>query len=72
MGVWFLGSALGNLIAGLLAGRLDPESLSDMPGLYLQIIAITVGAGLLLLAVAKPIKKFIGDEYFTGASRRTT
>ena len=62
MGIWFLGSALGNLIAGLLAGRFDPESLNDMPGLYLQIIAIAVGSGLLLLAVAEPIKKFIGDK----------
>ncbi len=62
MGIWFLGSALGNLIASLLAGRFDPESLNDMPGLYLQIIAIAVGSGLLLLAVAQPIKKFIGDK----------
>ena len=44
------------------AGWFDPESLNDMPGLYLQIIAIAVGSGLLLLAVAKPIKKFIGDK----------
>ena len=59
MGIWFLGAALGNLIAGLLAGRFDPEALGDMPGLYLQIVAVTVGAGLLLLAAAKPIRKFI-------------
>ncbi len=62
MGIWFLGSALGNLIAGLLAGRFDPESLSDMPGLFLQIIAVAMGSGLLLLAAAKPIKKLIGDK----------
>jgi POT family proton-dependent oligopeptide transporter len=57
MGVWFLGTALGNLSAGLVAGRFDPTKLSDMPGLYLQIIAITGGAGLLLLALSKPIKR---------------
>ena len=29
MGIWFLGSALGNIIAGLVAGRFNPESLHD-------------------------------------------
>ena len=62
MGIWFLGAALGNLVAGLLAGRFDPESLNDMPGLYLQIVVITVGSGLLLLAAAGPLRKFIGDK----------
>ena len=62
MGIWFLGAALGNLIAGLLAGRFDPESLNDMPGLYLQIVLVTIGAGLLLLAAVKPMRKFIGDQ----------
>ena len=67
MGIWFLGAALGNLIAGLLAGRFDPEALSDMPGLYLQIVAIAVGSGLLLFAAAGPIRKFIGDKaYYNG------
>ena len=62
MGIWFLGAALGNLVAGLLAGRFDPESLNDMPGLYLQIVAVTVGSGLLLLVAAGPIRKFIGEK----------
>lgn len=59
MGIWFLGAALGNLVAGLLAGRFDPEALNDMPGLYLQIVAITTGAGVVLLAAAKPLRKLI-------------
>ena len=62
MGIWFLGAALGNLIAGLLAGRFDPEALGDMPGLYLQIVAVTVGAGLLLLLAAKPVRRLIGTK----------
>ena len=59
MGIWFLGAALGNLVAGLLAGRFDPEALHDMPGLYLQIVAITTGAGIVLLAAARPMRKLI-------------
>ena len=61
MGIWFLGSALGNIIAGLLAGRFNPDSLQDMPGLYLQIISIAVGSGVILLLFTKPIKRLIGD-----------
>ncbi|MGK0298795.1 MAG: POT family proton-dependent oligopeptide transporter [Gammaproteobacteria bacterium] len=61
MGIWFLGSALGNIIAGLLAGRFNPESIADMPSLYLQIICIAVGSGLLLLIFTKPIKRMIGE-----------
>ena len=63
MGIWFLGSALGNIIAGLVAGRFNPESLHDMPNLYLQIISITVFAGVLLLLFTKPIKKLMGENH---------
>ncbi len=61
MGIWFLGASLGNLIAGLLAGRFDPESLEQMPDLYMQIVLTVVGFGLLMLVFTKPIKKLIGD-----------
>ncbi|MDE0158258.1 MAG: peptide MFS transporter [Gammaproteobacteria bacterium] len=62
MGIWFLGLAMGNLVAGLLAGRFDPGVLNDMPGLYLQIVLVTIGAGLLLLLLAKPLRKFMGGN----------
>lgn len=57
MGIWFLGAALGNLIAGLVAGEFDPEALSDMPGLYWQIVMTAVGSGLILAVFTKPLKK---------------
>jgi POT family proton-dependent oligopeptide transporter len=63
MGIWFLTSALGNLMAGLTAGRFDPESLGDMPGLYLQIVLTTAGAGLLLLAFRGPIRRLMGGVH---------
>src|SRR5688500_2623403 len=34
MGVWFMASALGNLIAGLVGGHVDPENLEQMPQLF--------------------------------------
>ncbi len=60
MGIWFLGSALGDIIAGLLAGRFHPDNLAEMPGLYLQIISMAVGAGILLLLSSGAIKRFTG------------
>lgn len=60
MGIWFLAASLGNLMAGLMAGRFDPESLNEMPGLFMQIVLTTVGGGLLLLVFTKPIKRLIG------------
>lgn len=59
MGIWFLTSALGNLLAGLTAGRFDPDALGDMPGLYLQIVLMTGGAGLLLLLCRRPIRRLM-------------
>jgi POT family proton-dependent oligopeptide transporter len=62
MGIWFLGSALGNLLAGLLAGRFNPESLEDMPGLYLQIIGIALVSGVLMLLLAVPVRRLVNKE----------
>ncbi|HUO81349.1 MAG TPA: peptide MFS transporter [Gammaproteobacteria bacterium] len=63
MGVWFLGTALGNLIAGLIAGQFDHDAISEMPDLYLQVVLMTVGAGLLLLIFVKPIRKLMGGVH---------
>jgi len=62
MGIWFLATSLGNLIAGLLAGRFNPEALNEMPGLFMQIVVVSVGSGVLLLLFVKPIKKLIGVD----------
>ena len=60
MGIWFLATSLGNLLAGLMAGRFNPEALNEMPGLFMQIVITVTVAGLLLLAFAKLIKGLIG------------
>ena len=60
MGIWFLAASLGNLIAGLLAGRFDADRLEQMPDLFLQIVLTTAGAGALLLVFARPIRRLIG------------
>jgi len=60
MGIWFLATSLGNLLAGLMAGRFNPEALNEMPGLFMQIVITVTVAGLLLLGFTKLIKILIG------------
>jgi POT family proton-dependent oligopeptide transporter len=60
MGVWFLATALGNLIAGQIAGDFDPNDLQAFPAQYWQIVLTTGGTGIILLLFTKPLKKLMG------------
>ena len=62
MGVWFMSIALGNLVAGLLGGHVDPEKLTEMPLLF-QRTAITLFAAAALLALLViPIRKMMATR----------
>lgn len=59
MGIWFTASALGNLVAGLVGGNVDPEKLEQMPTLFsTTAIFLFVAAGVLAL-LAIPIRKMM-------------
>ncbi len=60
MGIWFLATALGNLIAGLVAGHFDDQAVDQMPDLFMQVVQYTVIPGVILLLLAKPIHKLTG------------
>ena len=60
MGTWFMGSALGNLIGGLVAGHFGEDALAEMPGRFLTIVWTVGGAGLLMAMFIQPIKKLMG------------
>ena len=62
MGLWFLGNSLGYIIAGLIAGEFNADAVDQMPGLYTQIVATTVGAGIVLLALSPVLKRLMGDR----------
>ncbi len=57
MGTWFMGSALGNLIAGLVAGFIEEMPL---PQLFGTVATIVIAAGLLFFLASPLIKKMIG------------
>lgn len=65
MGVWFMSVAFGNLIAGLIAGEFDQDAIAAnpdlLPGLFWTIVYTTLGSGLILLILYKPIKKLMGN-----------
>jgi len=59
MGVWFLATSLGNLIAGLLAGEFSEETLPQWPALYLKTAAIPFAAGIVLILLARFLKRWM-------------
>jgi len=62
MGTWFMGAAIGNLVAGLVT-RFLPQTetveaaMQNGVQLFGMVAAITGGAGLLFLAFSKPIRR---------------
>ncbi|AXI04287.1 MFS transporter [Aquirhabdus parva] len=56
MGLWFTAAALGNLIAGLVGGHVDPKNVAQMPDLFGHTaIALLIVA--VLLAILVPLMK---------------
>jgi POT family proton-dependent oligopeptide transporter len=64
MGTWFMGTALGNLIAGLAGGGFAGMSVVELFG---AVAKVTGAAGLVLLIFSKPIKRLIGGAETTPA-----
>ena len=58
MGIWFVATALGNLMAGLVAGQLETMAPS---GLFQTVAIIIGGGGIVALLAAPPVKKLMGD-----------
>lgn len=61
MGVWFMATALGNLIAGLVGGKVDPEKLNEMPKLFEQTAVFLIGAAVVLALLVIPIRKMMRE-----------
>jgi POT family proton-dependent oligopeptide transporter len=61
MGMWFLATSLGNLVASWIAGDFDATNVAAMPGQYMRIVYFSVGLGAILLVISRPVKKLMGD-----------
>ena len=62
MGIWFLASALGNVIGGRVGGHVDPEKLDQMPKLFTTTtLSLMIAAGILALLIV-PIRRMMRDD----------
>ncbi|MEM1119300.1 MAG: oligopeptide:H+ symporter [Bacteroidota bacterium] len=61
MGLWFVATALGNLIAGWYGGEFDANQLDQMPDLFMSIVWLGLGAGIIFLVLSPFAKKWMGD-----------
>jgi len=59
MGIWFLASAVGNLIGGLVGGHVDPEKLDQMPQLFTVTTMSLFIATAILGALIVPIRRMM-------------
>lgn len=59
MGVWFLALSVGNLIAGLVGGRVDPEKLEQTPALFTWTAVALLVAAALLGVLVKPVGRML-------------
>ena len=60
LGVWFLATAIGNNLAGQIAGEFDGSNVAAMPGQYLGIFWWGLIAGLVMLAITPFAKRLMG------------
>jgi POT family proton-dependent oligopeptide transporter len=63
MGVWFFGTALGNLIAGIVGGKVNPENLQEMPQLFQQTTLSLAIAAVILALLVKPIQRMMQGDH---------
>ena len=61
MGVWFMATALGNLIAGLVGGHVDPNNLAEMPKLFERTAYSLFIATAVLALMIVPIRRMMGE-----------
>jgi proton-dependent oligopeptide transporter, POT family len=60
MGTWFLGAALGNLVAGLVGGHVGGGAVGEMPSQFLTMAFVGGGAGLVMLVASPGIRRMMG------------
>jgi len=61
MGLWFLGTAIGDLAAGLIGGEVGGANLAQMPREFLWMAVIPAAAGLGMLLFARRAHAWMRD-----------
>ena len=63
MGMWFLATSLGNLMAGLFAGEMSGNNSSQMPATFTFIAMQALVAGAVLLVFIRPMKRLLSGSW---------
>jgi POT family proton-dependent oligopeptide transporter len=62
MGVWFMAAAMGNLVAGIVGGHVDPENPQQMPALFTRTTISLLIATAVLAALIIPIRRMMAER----------
>ncbi len=61
MGIWFLATSVGNLVAGLVGGHVDPTKLDQTPLVFTGTAIALFGATAILALMIIPIRRMMAD-----------
>ncbi|MBX3174635.1 MAG: peptide MFS transporter [Gemmatimonadaceae bacterium] len=61
MGIWFLASSVGNLVAGLVGGHVDPSKLEQTPAVFTGTTVALAVATLILGLMIVPIRRMMAN-----------
>ncbi len=59
MGLWFLSTSLGNLIAGIAAGQFSADNIAAFPDQFFQVFVLGAVGAVVLVLLARPAQKLM-------------
>ncbi|MCW1581976.1 hypothetical protein OLS73_00300, partial [Campylobacter jejuni] len=59
---WFVASALGNFVAGLIGGNVNIKNIDQLPNIFGQCMWMLFVVALLLFIAKKPIYKILNEK----------
>lgn len=62
IGLWYLGTSLGNLLAGLAAGSVSTDDAASISALYLRIVWTVAGAAVVLLLLVPYLRSLMKEQ----------
>ena len=68
MGIWFLGTALGNKLAGVIAAEFNAKDPQALAHFFWQQALLVGGMTVLLLVLVPWVRRLTGDQATTGQS----
>lgn len=62
MGIWFVASALGNVVAGLIGGHVKGENLQQLPNIFGLSMWLLFGMAVFLFIIKYPLYKMLKEK----------